>query len=374
MKVGILTLHLHENYGGLLQAYALQTAIQSLGHDVETISHESLRPGRIRKLILKCLPGFFPVRRSNGKICTLSTRRKLKRSVSIDLKRFVDECISLSETEYTAYDLHKLNNAGYDALVVGSDQVWRPKYAGRVQSYFFDFINNESIIKLAYAASFGESNWALSEEETQDCAQHLQSFRAVSVRENVAKQWVKDKLGQESELVVDPTLLLGAEHYLKFVDSFGDTKTACTYFLAPSPDVNRQIDNYLNEKELVRISPMPSVPKDLIEKDALRKYPAMNDWISAFYHAELVVTDSFHGTVFSLMFNKPFVVLNNSRLGSPRFESLLGELGLMSRLFSSFEEFKQSEESLPAIDWEVVNAKLSAWRSYSMDFLIRNLI
>lgn len=373
MKVGILTLQLHENYGGLLQAYALQTAIQLLGHDVEVISHGSLRPGRIRKLISKCVPGFFPVRRSNGKFCTLSTRRKLTLSASTDLQQFVDEYINLSDSEYTVYDLHKLNNAGYDALVVGSDQVWRPNYAGRVQSYFFDFIQNERIIKLAYAASFGISRWEFSEEEAGDCRRHLASFKAVSVRESIAVDWVREKFGCKAELVLDPTLLLGAEHYKQFVEDYGHSKSACTYLIAPSIQMNKLIDDTLHGLELTRVSPMPSVPKDQIEEDSMRKYPSMSYWISAFYNAEIVITDSFHGTVFAIMFNKPFITINNSRLGSPRFESLLGELGLLSRLVDRVECVSQALESASEIDWLAVNAKLSVWRERSIEFLRSNL-
>jgi exopolysaccharide biosynthesis predicted pyruvyltransferase EpsI len=102
-------------------------------------------------------------------------------------------------------------------------------------------------------------------------------------------------------------------------------------------------------------------------------YPSMNDWLSAFYYSDVVITDSFHGTVFAVMFNKPFLTVMNKGRGAPRFESFLGKLGLLSRLVDSVENVDEVLANLPEIDWSLVDGKLEAWRLRSLDFLDQNL-
>jgi hypothetical protein len=374
MKIGIFTLPLHTNYGGILQAYALQSVLKALGHDVEVIRHSGRQTRRLRPLISTWIPGFVPVRRSNGKFSMLSTRRRLIQNATEDIRSFIGERIQLTSYTYNSGSYDKLNAQGYDAMIVGSDQVWRASYTGIIRSYFLDFIKDRKTIKIAYAPSFGFSDWEFTEEETRDCRQLLSEFNAVSARESIGKKWIKEKLGRDAALVLDPTLLLGVEHYKSLIHKGRALKTACVYVLDPSIQVSKNIDSYLNVRGLARGALLPSFPADHIEEDeAKRTFPSVYDWISAFYYAEFVITDSFHGTVFAIMFNKPFVTLNNSGRGSSRFESLLSELGLLSRLIDKTAALESVVDDLPEIDWRDVNIRLNAWRDRSIAVLNENL-
>ena len=375
MKVGILTLPLHNNYGGLLQAYALQVALTGLGHDVTVLRHRGLKARSVRQMIGQWVPGCFPVRLNNGTRCMLATRRKALKQISQNMRSFVEEQIQLTDVEYGEHNLVKLNNAGYDAVIVGSDQVWRPDYARNIQAYFFSFIQNNSIRKIAYAASFGAAEWEFSSEETAECAQLLSSFNGLSVRESNAVDWCEDKFKCDADLVLDPTLLLGGEHYKKFVSRPLEGASLCSYILDPAQNLNRAIDEYAATHGLSRISPMPESQYTNVGEAGLERcvYPSMNDWLSAFYYSDVVITDSFHGTVFAVMFNKPFLTVMNKGRGAPRFESFLGKLGLLSRLVDSVEDVDEVLANLPEIDWSLVDGKLEAWRQRSLDFLNHNL-
>jgi hypothetical protein len=375
MKVGILTLPLHDNYGGLLQAYALQIALTGLGHDVTVLRHRGLKARSVRQMIGQWVPGCLPVRLNNGTRCMLATRRKALKKISQNMRSFVEEQIQLTDVEYGEHNLAKLNNAGYDAFIVGSDQVWRPDYAGNIQAYFFSFIDNPSIRKIAYAASFGAAEWEFSSEETADCAQLLSSFNGVSVRESNAVDWCETKFQCDVDLVLDPTLLLGGEHYKKFVTRPREGTYLCSYILDPAQNLNRAIDEYASTHGFSRISPMPESQYTNVGEAGLDRciYPSMNDWLSAFYYSDVVITDSFHGTVFAVMFNKPFLTVMNKGRGAPRFESFLGKLGLLSRLVDSVENVDEVLANLPEIDWSLVDGKLEAWRQRSLDFLDQNL-
>jgi hypothetical protein len=371
MKVAIFTLPLRNNYGGLLQAYALQVALEQLGFDASIIRHHGLRARSLRQKLSNWIPGFVPVRLNNGKRCLLRTRRKAHDKISQNMRDFVADNMKQTNKLYVIEDLVELNTAGYDALIVGSDQIWRPAYTGNIRACFFDFIDNKNIKKIAYAASFGASDWELSDQETADCAQLVELFSGVSVRENNAVTWCQEKLKTEAKLVVDPTILLGAAHYKRFVSRPMETAYLCAYILDPAPRISASIDTYAEQRGISRINPMPECEYADVGEAGLDRciYPLMSDWLSAFYYSDVVITDSFHGTVFAVMFNKPFLTVLNKRRGSPRFESFLGELGLLSRLVNRLEDIDETIEALPEIDWSSVNRRLENWRRSSVGFL-----
>lgn len=375
MRVGILTLKLRSNYGGLLQAYALQKALDSLGHEVHVIRHDGLKNRNAKQIISGWVPGFLPVKLRNGEWCLLATRRRAHRAVAKNMEAFVENHIRLTKKKYHNGNLVDLNKAGFDAIIVGSDQIWRPEYAGDIRACFLNFIQGEKICRLAYAASFGASEWEYTDVETSECAQLLASFRAVSVRERNAIAWCERKLNSDAQLVVDPTILLGSAHYEKFITNSKNEPYLCTYILDPTQEFDQKINDHISGRGLHRISPMPKCQYvDVGDADLAQCiYPTMEHWLSTFYHADKVITDSFHGTVFSVLFNKPFLSICNEKRGASRFQSFLGELGLTDCLVGSVDEFSAKVENFPAIDWPTVNRKLEDWRQRSFSFLQSNL-
>lgn len=186
MKIGILTQPLYFNYGGVLQAYALYNALQKMGHEVWIINRvDSYSHGYIYRSLSKCknvLKNYFSL--LFGKIKYTDFKRKSINLSSYQTFVFVSERMPNRSKELHSDKelLSFVKKMNFDAYVVGSDQVWRPKYSPNIYTYFLDFSSEQSR-KVAYAASFGVDTWEYTNEETLVCSDLLQRFNAVSVRE-----------------------------------------------------------------------------------------------------------------------------------------------------------------------------------------------
>ena len=377
MKIGVLTLPLVNNYGGILQAYALQSFLRDAGYDVEVI--QQIRPARYRsdftQLIDKLTFGLRPIKLQNGDIISRKKWLRLLEEVSSEPKRFINERLCLSEKLYVEGDLDDVNRLGFDVVVVGSDQVWRRDYVSKIQSYFLDFLDNSQTRKVAYAASFGTADWQYDEKVTAECKNLLKSFKSVSVREKSAVSMCHKYLGITPFLAVDPTLLVDPKHYVKLSGAHPKERHLCSYVLDESDMLAAEVNRIADDHSLKIVSPMPKNKFTKAGESKLNdcKFGTVEDWVSAFHQADYVITDSFHGTVFSILFNKPFISYVNRQRGASRFESLLGELGLSSRMVYCLEELKSVGLDGNEIDWTAVNKFLSQWRRKSRDFLIESL-
>ena len=377
MKIGILTLPLVDNYGGILQAYALQRFLSEAGHEVEII--HQIRPATRRSnfihLIDKLTFGLRPIKLRNGDFIFRKKWLRLLEEVSSEPKRFIKERLQLSEKPYVEGDLDDVNQLGFDVVVVGSDQVWRRDYVSNIQSYFLDFLDNPQIRKVAYAVSFGTADWQYDENVTAECKVLLKSFNGVSVREKSAVSLCQKNLGITPFLAVDPTLLVDPKDYVKLSRAHPKERHLCSYVLDESNMLAAEVNRIADDFRLRIVSPMPKHKFTKVGESKLNecKFGTVEDWVSAFYYADYVITDSFHGTVFSILFNKPFISYVNRQRGASRFESLLGELGLSSRMAYNLEELKSVGIDGNTIDWTAVNECLSQWRRKSRDFLIESL-
>lgn len=334
MKIGIITLPLHTNYGGILQAYALQTVLERMGHEVEILEepHEYKRASLkryIRRVLKKCI----------GKRSIINYEgfmRKWQPRVAIDIDEFINTYIHRRIVKYNT-----LREGEYDAFVVGSDQVWRPSYSQHLEQAFLNFTENwKNVKRIAYAASFGVDNWEFTKKQTEECKRLVQKFDFVSVREDTAVNLCKEHLGIEATHVLDPTLLLSADDYQKLIDGLkiSDSPYVFSYLLDESEekiDILEDISKRLN-LPVRKIKLEKDISKIPMSKLKSLTYPSIQEWLASFAQADFVVTDSFHGTVFSIIFNKPFVVLPNKGRGVARFESLLKDISLENRIFSDF--------------------------------------
>lgn len=334
MKIGIITLPLHTNYGGILQAYALQTVLERMGHEVEILEepHEYKRASLkryIRRVLKKCI----------GKRSIINYEgfmRKWQPRVAIDIDEFINTYIHRRIVKYNT-----LREGEYDAFVVGSDQVWRPSYNQHLEQAFLNFTENwKNVKRIAYAVSFGVDNWELTKKQTEECKRLVQKFDFVSVREDTAVNLCKEHLGIEATHVLDPTLLLSADDYQELIDGLkiSDSPYVFSYLLDESEekiDILEDISKRLN-LPVRKIKLEKDISKIPMSKLKSLTYPSIQEWLASFAQADFVVTDSFHGTVFSIIFNKPFVVLPNKGRGVARFESLLKDISLENRIFSDF--------------------------------------
>lgn len=379
MKIGILTQPLHNNYGGLLQCFALQTILKRLGHETWVVQREYVR----RKLnFLQCL--FYYVKQVikvflGRKYIGLLNPQKVE-YVKRNTKYFSSEYITPKTDVIFSTESLRINylNQRFDAYVVGSDQVWRPCYSPCITNYFLDFLSpDEKVKRIAYAASFGVDDWEYSEEETATCRDLLTLFDGVSVRENSAATLCEKYLDRNDALhVLDPTMLLEKEDYISLVDSEKESKSSGNlfYYILDDSEEKLWIVEFISEQ--IGAVPFTQMPKCKITYENLKDrlddcvYPSVTAWLRAFMDAEMVVTDSFHGCVFSIIFNKPFWVIGNKERGFARFDSLLSIYGLQDRLIDS--ENMPIDVNAP-IDWSRVNSIKKEWQQKSMNFLKNNL-
>lgn len=378
MRIGILTQPLYINYGGLVQCYALQTVLQRMGHETIVLQREFKREYSFKggcvyyaKHMVKLLIG----KKTQWHYYVSQEKRDY---IAKNTNKFIEKHINpRSKHCYTTEELkQEVACLGVDAIIVGSDQVWRPFYSPCQTNYFLDFLgDNKTVKRISYAASFGGDEWTFSDELTSKCGQLLKKFDAVSVREQSAIGLCKEHFGVDAVQALDPTLLLESGDYRRLVDveNQGRGNLFC-YVLDRSKEKKNVIDHIAKTMRMKPFYSMPELPDDVdnlyrnIEKCV---YPPVENWLSAFMEAEMVLTDSFHGTVFSIIFNKPFWVVGNKDRGMARFESILSMFSLQDRLIAK-ESVKNVDLAAP-IDWQKVNSKRILLQDVSKQFIIDSL-
>lgn len=371
MKIGILTHELKTNYGCLLQNYALQQILLRLGQTPMTINYYVSTPTKviilsfISRIIRKLRGERIPLRgwTSNGEYLRIS--KHIRRFIYSHI--ITTKPISLSKLDH-------IQNYDFKVIVVGSDQVWRGN--GRpVEKFYLKDITNNDITKIAYAASFGTDEWTYTDIQTQNCRNLIKQFSAVSVREVDGMELCKRYLGVSAKFVLDPTLLLNKSDYvnlfINYIPMFNhNNKSLMTYILDKTAKKQQVIDDVCNRLGLTSNEVMP---KKIFGKENSSNFddyvfPPVEEWLRGFNDCEYVVTDSFHGTVFAIIFNKPFVTIANSKRGNSRFESLLGLLELKKRMITDVSEVENVLNQ--NIDWNRVNKDIHKYQDISIRFLV----
>jgi len=349
MKIAIITLPLISNFGGILQNYALQLALKNLGHEPETIDLDQ-SPCRIRY-------AFRFIR------ALLTQRSKFVKPDTYHRNPAVTSFLSKNIVLTSRVKCYCCNNdlLNYDAYIVGSDQVWRytnSKY--EIYDVYLRFTQGHNCKRIAYAISFGVSKWLYPACVTKKCRTLISNFDAVSVREENAVKLCRENLGYSPIQVLDPTLLHSKDVYQNLCLEIPVHKGVLVSYILDLTDEKKN----LVEDIACRLDLSPVY---LTEKRS-GGY-AVEEWLSYFRDADFVVTDSFHGTVFSIVFEKKFFSILNSNRGADRFTSLLKQLGLDNRLLVDYEY----ESRLGDIDWELVNNRKEIFINYSMNFLSNSL-
>lgn len=383
-KIALLTLPLLSNYGGILQCYALQAVLERMGGEVTLLNRRRVAP-RLTFLLfvlrcvsmLKCVFRRHVLGQKEWHVQKPWTENYVPYRAQEGLwgnprflQAFVREHIHQTKPLYSSLELEQAAEEGqFDSFVVGSDQVWREQYAPEITDYFLGFLpDSDRRPKVAYAASFGLERVGISDEKLERCRQLAQRFTAVSVREQSAVRLAKDALAVDARCVLDPTLLLPAEDY-QFADrSMGkDWAGVITYILDGSEAKSQVASDVSNTFSLplkaLSISPQS---EDVFLADML----PVEEWLRAFAQADFVVTDSFHGCIFSIIHRKTFIVIANGVRGIDRINSLLGYFGLQDRLVFSMEDYRQKRSALLApIDFAPVAEKLAQAQETSLAFL-----
>jgi hypothetical protein len=374
-KIGILTQPLHNNYGGLLQAYALQKIIKSFGHDAWIINRKFNKRGFLKKLksSAKVFIHGYLLNKKDFIIRFPSTKEELQinRYTTYFKNKYISPITPIIDTNDGMYALPQDD---FDAYVVGSDQVWRPKYSPNIKNFFLDFLEDKREIKrIAYAASFGVSEWEFSKQETERCSSLVKKFDAVSVRESSGIKLCHENLGVEAIHVLDPTLLLEPHDYSALILNENESEikvSLMTYVLDRNEEKERFIQKASQELHLDLLSELQIQPLTVGNRKKIQNciYHPVTKWLRGIRDAEFVITDSFHGCALSILFNKPFIAIGNARRGLTRFESLLQLFGLEERLVTDINNVKNNL-FYDKIEWNRVNDILADERAKSIKFL-----
>lgn len=347
--IGIITQPLGYNYGGILQNYALQQVLKRMGYNSITIDN-TYRYNYMRYVFSRILTAIYKI--------FLKKRpfppKPLKgRSIPNVTGQFIYERINIAKAS-DGLSIKTINKYKISTIIVGSDQVWRPAYNRNIYNMYLDFVPRKCK-KIAYAASFGTNVWEYNKEDTENCTHLLNSFNGVSVRERSGVELVRKYLHYDfAEQVLDPTLLLEKSDYLMLCQGNGidSSKYLCAYILDMTENKKTYIEDFAKKRGL-KVRFFSAHDKMVL---------SVEDWLSNFRDASFVITDSFHGTVFSIIFEREFIVLPNNERGKDRFESLLSSLDLLDRM-SVLEVCSNS------IDWNAVKNKLECLRKTSYSFL-----
>ena len=355
MKIGIVTQPLYNNYGGLLQNYALQQVLKRLGHDAKTID----------------FVGCISVTRYVLSICKLllvsilkCKRPQIRPYVAIPTFRnslmdnFVNNHIDKTRIVHS-YTKGIIIEEQFDAIIAGSDQIWRPRYNRYIEDMYLKFIP-VGIKKIAYAASFGVDTWEYNDQLTKRCAKLARRLDAISVREISGVTLCKDYLGVDAISVLDPTILAGAEVYIPLLKKKTGDDYVFAYILDMTPEKKEFVESMARQRGM-------EVKIHGANREATL---SVEEWLSMIANASMVVTDSFHGTVFSILFHRDFLSIANTARGATRFTSLLRPLNLESRMIN-ITEMELTHSSV--INWKEVDNILDVQRKESMNFLSKAL-
>lgn len=370
MKIAIMTVPFNNNYGGFLQAFALKRVLLDMGHEVIFImrrrDYQRIYTNRWKNLIRYIL-------RKDNYCQFLNDYRQKKLSIHTDkfVKRYL---LPWTKEYYRSYELEECRELDADVFIAGSDQCWRSKFApAYIDDYFFKFLKGTNKKRIAYAASFGTEEFEYSPEMQDSCTELLKEFSAISVRESsgidLLERYFDVPKGKAIE-VLDPTFLPPVDVYKDMIKDFpvNESEYLFTYILDESED-KQELINSISDKYRLKVINQEAQTKDV---SVMKPIEPVELWLSRIAHASFVVTDSFHGTVFSILFNKPFIVYGNVNRGVTRFKALLGKFGLEDRYIDCKEHLdKIAGDS--SIDWNSVNAILKERRDKSIFFLKQSL-
>ncbi len=357
-----------------MQAYALQSALQKVGCSVDVIDYSSRsriadRPKGLRRRITTFLV-FLSV------LLGVGSRRVPSSLVSLFHRSFKKRFMRLFPLNDSRSNLSRLCDKA--AFIVGSDQVWRGQYARTIESLpfmFLDFATTEQRRNsIAYSASFGSDTWEGTPEETAECARLLREFKAVSVREHSGIQICREVFGVDAVQMPDPTLLLNKADYDQLIREWHTSSHSqpflATYLLDNNPEkqaLTRRLSQSMRW-ETQALLHVAGAPK-LIDRVPL----SIPQWLRFIRDSECLLTDSFHGCVFAIIFNKPFICLGNAQRGTARFESLLGTFGLLERMVVNPDVEQILKLASTPIDWDRVNSIHNSEQKRAFDFLKNNL-
>lgn len=380
-KVGIITIYKNNyNYGGILQAYALNKKINDLGYDCKTISYEpgknAIYPNKIVQL--EQYSKIEAIKKIKEKLYTKFKSKKYK-NIFYERKKKLDEFKYkyIPSTEIYTDETIRVNYKNFDYIISGSDQVWNPN---TVTYGYLQQFEHKNIKKISYAASISRNE--LTDRDKKIMIPAITDFDYISVREETAKKILKAEIKKDIDVVLDPTLLLNKKEWKNIESDTFDIsgKYVLCYFFSNSKKYRKIISKYC-EKNNLRLIYIPYAKQefnffDLKGKGETINAPSIQEFIKLIDNAEYIITDSFHGAVFSIIFEKKFLVVdrekNTNVSMNSRLHDLLRKLELFHRLVNLNNDLSLENISND-INYDKINEKLRKLKNDSINFLERSL-
>lgn len=358
MKIAVITMHAVKNYGSVLQTYATQKILQSLGHEVEIINYI-----REKNLNSKLLATWTQNDRGLKKIFKLVILMPTVKKWKSVFGSYLDNNIALSKNSYTSEKQLLENPIVADMFCTGSDQVWNSGWNNGIEKAFYLSFVPDTTPKFSFASSIGKTE--LSDDEIKKVYPLLKRYNYISVREKSALKLIKGMGLNNADFCLDPTLLLTKDDWLEHaIKTSIKKKYVLIYQLNHDEKFDKYAVEFAKRKKLelyrvctrydqIRLSGKPIV------------LPEVQKLISLINNAEYVLTNSFHATAFCINLNKQFVSIYPNEYSS-RISDILKLLSLENRHLSNYEEYDIADK---AIDFSPVNKVLSDYRKSSIDLL-----
>lgn len=346
MKIALLTIWREKNFGAEMQCYATVKALKSLGHDVTVIDYRltDTRVHTFKSRISYLISHYSPETRSFEKFWRLfipSTRH------------YVDSAALITDPPEA------------DLYLIGSDQVWNPDITrGKWHTYFLDF-GDKSIRRVAFASSIGENIWKWSDLR-EPVSQLLRRFNYIAVREESGRKILADEFGITARTVIDPTLL--HDGYPEFISPESGKNTLVYYPLT----TNHELESFaMRLADITGLEYVDTNRRQYLVRSVVWNRTPLLHWLKNIAEARLVVTPSFHGLAFSLIYRRQFIIVQNaiSKNRSSRITGLLQRLGLLDRYFTSINDVLGSKIWEKQIDYDIVIPRLEALRKEAWDIL-----
>ena len=352
MKIGILTFHRAHNYGAILQAFALQTHLKSLNHDVEFIDYKNNK-------LLHVYKWFNIYRFKTSDYHQFISEIKLLKHRKKRYEKFINFINNNLNTSLKKYNLNR-----YDIIIVGSDQVWNTQLTnGFDDMYWGNFHIKNTTNIISYAASMQDQ---IPNQDKERIRNLLNKFTDISVREeNLAKD-LGHILNRKISVVVDPTLLQPSQEWDKIATKRIINEPYLLLYQVRKNIITQTIAEKIAKKLNLRIIHLSASIDNFNSKEVISAGP--KEFISLFKYADFVVCTSFHGTVFSIIYNIPFcsVLLGDGK--DNRVKNLLSKLEINER-----GVYDYNENILQKIDWDGVQNKLEAIKEESKLYLSKYL-
>ena len=364
-KVGILTFHRAHNYGASLQVYALYEVLKNI-YEVKIIDYYNNYIYDQYKLF--SMPSKNILKFIKKTIFTV-IHFKSKKARYDSFEKFISENINMTK-RYTNETIHNIDIENFSAIIAGSDQIWSIGTVGELSDiYTLAFLPN-SINKISYAASVGNSEDIIN--YAKDYKNKLSDIKHISVREEDAKEKLSSLLGRDVFEALDPTMLLGKEVWEERISDLGEEgeKYILAYVVEPN-DEYIKIVNELSYRTGLKVLHFGLKNPGYNNVYKSKYYEGPLAFVNYIKNAEYIITTSFHGTVFSIIFNKKFWVVPHKKTGE-RVTSLLTKLGIPNRAIKSFDEFCSNNHD-ESINYKEVNRKLNQERKKSIEWLFSSI-